>query len=150
MGGLVPAFMVLSTTVRRDAMRLDREGSLNGKYLKKFVEVLREQFQKIFKEKAKRAACVWVVCELLRAYFHLGQVSQCSFLLKAITQAHSDIDPEKIPRAIGFTLYFCWGKHSVFDHSVRDAVERLTWALTRCSPTSSTRGTSRATCRMST
>ena len=35
---------------------------------------MRQIFQKLHKEKAKKAVCVWTCCELLRMYFKLGQV----------------------------------------------------------------------------
>eukprot|EP00415_Alexandrium_ostenfeldii_P001461 UN1461 len=86
----------------------------------------------------KRAGHVWVCCELLRAYFKLGQISQCSFLLNAVSQSlnKDGFNPVDLPKAIAVTFYFYWGKHCVFDHNLRDADERLTWAFDHCPPKS--------------
>merc|ERR1719436_2202737 len=96
---------------RKVATQLDqakRSEANSDAYLKKLVEIHRELFQKLNKERSKRAGYVWVCCELLRAYFKLGQISQCSFLLTAVTQSlnKDGFDPKDLPKAISVTFYF--------------------------------------------
>merc|ERR1712217_650780 len=84
---MTPMLIHLSVMARRVAAQLDqakRSEANSDAYLKKLVEIHRELFQKLNKERTKRAGHVWVCCELLRAYFRLGQISQCSFLLSAV------------------------------------------------------------------
>merc|ERR1719213_216319 len=77
-------------------------------------------FQKMHKEKAKKAVCVWTCCELLRMYFKLGQVNQCPFLIAALTQPYREgFTLTDLPRPIAVTMSFYWGKHCVFDHKLR-------------------------------
>jgi len=74
-----------------------------------------------------------VVCsELLRLYYHLGQASQCSFLLANLTHGGASPDLEALPKALAVTLCFFWGKHCVLDAKVAEAEERLSFALMRC------------------
>lgn len=135
---MTPALMTLCTAARQAAKRLDEqkqsENNNNHTYLKKLVEIHRENFQKLNKEKSKRAGYVWVCCELLRAYFRLGQVSQCSFLFAAVQQSTKQerFDPSDLPKSIGVTFSFYWGKHCVFEHSFREADEKLSWAFRNC------------------
>eukprot|EP00929_Paragymnodinium_shiwhaense_P000588 TRINITY_DN100837_c0_g1_i1.p1 TRINITY_DN100837_c0_g1~~TRINITY_DN100837_c0_g1_i1.p1 ORF type:complete len:408 (+),score=101.64 TRINITY_DN100837_c0_g1_i1:112-1335(+) len=131
---MTPLLLYLSSLAREVALALDKEKRQEGgqdAYLKKLVEIHRDLFQKLMKERTKRAGHVWVTCELLRAYFRLGQVSQCAFLLSAISQSlnKEGFDPEVLPKAISVTFYFYWGKHCVFDHNLKDADEKLTWAF---------------------
>merc|ERR1719190_143152 len=128
--------MYLCAIARTVAAQLDqqvkRPDSQNRDvYLKKLVEIHRDLFQKLNKERTKRAGHVWVCCELLRAYFRLGQISQCSFLLNAVSQSlnKDGFNVTDLPKAIAVTFFFYWGKHCVFDLNLRDADERLTWAF---------------------
>lgn len=134
---MTPMLIHLSVMARRVAAQLDqakRSEANSDAYLKKLVEIHRELFQKLNKERPKRAGHVWVCCELLRAYFKLGQISQCSFLLNAVSQSlnKDGFNPTDLPKAISVTFFFYWGKHCVFDHNLRDADERLTWAFNQC------------------
>merc|ERR1712232_454649 len=88
---MTPLTIFLSAAARHAALQLDqakRSEANSDAYLKKLVEIHRELFQKLNKEKAKRAGFLWVCSELLRAYFKLGQVSQCAFLLKNVLHAN--------------------------------------------------------------
>lgn len=134
---MTPLMIFLSIRARRVALQLDQRKRLeanNDGYLKKLVEIHRELFQKLNKERTKRAGHVWVCCELLRAYFRLGQISQCSFLLDAVSVSlnKDGVNPTELPKAIAVTFLFYSGKHCVFDHNLRDADERLTWAFNHC------------------
>lgn len=107
-------------------------------YLKRLVEIHRDNFQKLNKEKSKRSGYFWICCELLRALFRLGQVSQASFIFAAVAHANKGGDQFKfvtdLPKAIAVTFCFYWGKHCVFEHKVSEAVEKLEWALKNCPP----------------
>lgn len=134
---MIPSMMYFSHMARRVATQLDqakRSEANSDAYLKKLVEIHRELFQKLTRERAKKAGYVWVCCELLRAYFKLGQISQCSFLLNAVTQSlnKDGFDPKDLPKAISVTFHFYWGKHCVFDHNLRDADQKLSWAFQNC------------------
>lgn len=134
---MLPFMMYLSVLARRVASQLDqdkRSEASSDVYLKKLVEIYRELFQKLNKERTRRAGHIWVCCELLRALFKLGQVSQCSFVFSAVTQSlnKDGFNPTDLPKAICVTFYYYWGKHSVFEHNLRDADERLTWAFNNC------------------
>jgi len=136
---MTPTMTYLSIMTRRVASQLDtakRSENNSDAYLKKLVEIHRELFQKLNKERSKRAGYIWVCCELLRAYFKLGQISQCSFLLNAVTQslAKDATNPKDLPKAISVTFYFFWGKHCVFNHDLREADEKLSWAFNHCPP----------------
>merc|ERR1719229_1561045 len=135
---MTPWLIFLCNAARMAATQLDQakrsEATSSDAYLKKLVEIHRELFQKINKERTKRAGHVWVCCELLRAHFKLGQISQCSFLLTAVNQSlnKDGFNPADLPKAISVTFFFYWGKHCVFDLNLRDAEEKLTWAFNAC------------------
>jgi len=130
-------FMHLSAMARRVASLLDKEkrsDTNSDTYLKKLVEIHRELFQKLNKERTKRAGHVWVCCELLRAYFQLGQISQCAFLLTAMSQSlnKDGFNPTDLPKSIAVSFYYYWGKHCVFNHDLQQANEKLSWAFINC------------------
>jgi len=134
---MTPLMIYLCNLARRAAIALDqtkRSEASSDTYLKKLVEIHRDFFQKLNKERTKRAGHVWVCCELLRAYFKLGQISQCSFLLTAVSQSlnKDGFNPADLPKAISVTFFFYWGKHCVFTHNLRDADDKLTWAFKNC------------------
>jgi len=119
----------------RMAAELDRRGSTQ-KNQKKLVETMRDQFTKLQRDKRRREGALAVCCELLRLYFRLGQASQCSFLLAAVSQGQRGerLDLEALPKALAVTLCFLWGKHCVLDGSIEEAEEKLSWALANCPP----------------
>lgn len=134
---MTPLMMFFCKYARRTATQLDkakRSESNSDSYLKKLVEIHREMFQNLNREKTKRAGHVWVCCELLRAYFKLGQISQCSFLLNAVSQSlnRDGFNPTDLPKAISVTFFFYWGKHCVFTHNLPGADDKLTWAFNNC------------------
>mmetsp|Transcript_17078 Transcript_17078/g.33359 ORF Transcript_17078/g.33359 Transcript_17078/m.33359 type:complete len:406 (-) Transcript_17078:192-1409(-) len=134
---MTPLMIHLSGMARRAAAQLDqmkKSEANSDAFLKKLVEIHREMFQKLNKEKTKRAGHVWVCCELLRAYFSLDQISQCSFLLNAVCQSlnKDGFNPTNLPKAIAVTFFFYWGKHCVFNHDLREADEKLSWAFNNC------------------
>merc|ERR1719201_991258 len=126
---MVGPYVLISTSARQLAMQIDADAG-SDKNLKKLVEVMRQIFQKLHKEKAKKAVCVWTCCELLRMYFKLGQVNQCPFLIAALTQPYREgFTLTDLPRPIAVTMSFYWGKHCVFDHKFKDAEEKLSYAF---------------------
>lgn len=136
---MTPMMLHLSVMARRVATQLDqakRSEANSDMFLKKLVEIHRELFQRLNRDKTKRAGLIWVCCELLRAYFKLGQISQCSFLLSAVQQSlnKDGFNPTDLPKAISATFYFYWGKFCVFDQNLRDADLHLSWALKHCPP----------------
>mmetsp|Transcript_25624 Transcript_25624/g.59693 ORF Transcript_25624/g.59693 Transcript_25624/m.59693 type:complete len:408 (-) Transcript_25624:169-1392(-) len=136
-GKMLPLMIHMSVIARKLAISMDESKRSEGsqdQYLKKLVEILREVFQKLARERAKKAGMVWICCELLRAYFRLGQISQCGFLLKSVTQSLSKeaFNAQDLPKAISVSFYFFWGKFCVFSHEFRDADEKLTWAFNSC------------------
>jgi hypothetical protein len=138
---MLPLMITLSGTARRVASNLDdakRSEANADVYLKKLVEIQRDLFQKLSRERARRPGYVWVCCELLRAYFKLGQVSQCSFLLKAVDQSLSKdgFNPMELPGAISVCFYYYWGKHCVFEGNLVEADKKLSWAFAHCPPNS--------------
>jgi len=134
---LVPLLWFASQP-RRLALELDRADSAN-KYQAKVVEVLREQFQKLHRDRTKREGSLAICCELLRLYFHIGQAAQCSFLLAAVsqTQGGQKLDMKVLPKSISVTLCYFWGKHCVLDGNVAEAEDKLGFALSCCPPKAS-------------
>eukprot|EP00405_Crypthecodinium_cohnii_P015911 CAMPEP_0206456386 /NCGR_PEP_ID=MMETSP0324_2-20121206/22341_1 /ASSEMBLY_ACC=CAM_ASM_000836 /TAXON_ID=2866 /ORGANISM="Crypthecodinium cohnii, Strain Seligo" /LENGTH=409 /DNA_ID=CAMNT_0053927319 /DNA_START=106 /DNA_END=1332 /DNA_ORIENTATION=- len=139
---MTPLMMHLCNLSRRTCIALDeakrQQASTSGSpCLTRLVEIHRDLFQKLNKEREKRAGHVWVCCELLRAYFKLGQISQGSFLLNALNQSQSreDFRVTDLPKAIAVTFFFYWGKQSVFTHNLKEADDKLSWAFEHCPPT---------------
>lgn len=119
---------------RRLAAQLDRQGRVET-HRRKVVEVLREQFQHLRRDREKSLqGCLAVCCELLHLYFILGQASQCSFLLANLTHGGASPDLTAIPKALAVTLCFFWGKHCVLDANVAEAETRLAFAFAHCPP----------------
>jgi len=116
---MTPVMIFLSVFARRVAASLDqtkRSEANNDAYLKKLVEIHRELFQKLNRVRNKRAGHVWVCCELLRAYFRLGQISQCPFLLNPLSQAlnRDGFNPTELPKAIAVTFFLLLGQALCF------------------------------------
>lgn len=140
---MMPLMLQFTAVARKAANQLDqakkseraeRQHQENNAYLKQLVALYRKFFNTLNKERAKRAGHVWICCELLRAYFKLQQVSQCSFTLTTVTQSmqKDGFSPTDLPKAICVTFYFFWGKYLVFDHNLQGADEKLTWAFNNC------------------
>ncbi|CAE8660315.1 unnamed protein product, partial [Polarella glacialis] len=137
---MLPPLLWLAARPRQLAGELDASCAGAGRHQEKLVEALREQFQKLQREREKREGALAVCCELLRLYFKLGQASQCTFLLSAVHQASSKqggLDLGSLPKALAVTLYYLWGKHCVLDGNVVEGEEKLGWALANCPPAAS-------------
>uniref|UniRef100_A0A7S4SB44 PCI domain-containing protein n=1 Tax=Alexandrium monilatum TaxID=311494 RepID=A0A7S4SB44_9DINO len=125
----------LAAQPRRLAAELDAKGQ-SKKNQTKLVEAMRDHFQKLHRDERRREGALVACCELLRLYFRMGQASQCSPILKKVSQGQGgeQLDLEALPKALAVTLCFLWGKHSVMEGNVVEAEERLSWALSRCPP----------------
>lgn len=132
---MVPPLMRLITRARHLAAELDQREKTD-KHNRKLVEALRDQFQQLHRDRAKRGGCLAVCCGLLSLYFRLRQASQCGFLLAAVAQSDGGqrCSPEGLPKALAVTFHFLWGKHCVLAGNVVEAEERLGWALSNCPP----------------
>ncbi|CAK0804691.1 unnamed protein product, partial [Prorocentrum cordatum] len=132
---MLPALMWLAGRCRRLSTDVDRACAAE-RHRTRLVEALRELFQKLHRERARRGGALAVCCELLRLYVQLGQASQCSFLLAAMCQVQGGLEGvlSELPKALAVTLFFLWGKHCVLDGNVAEAEEKLGWALAHCPP----------------
>ena len=120
---MVTPLLWLCTRARKVSMGLDKAGSTD-RYRKKLVEVHRETFNHLRKNRAKQEGCLTVYCELLRLYFSIGWALQCAFLLVAAVQGDK-LDLEALrPRAFAVTLAFFWGKLCVLDGNVTEAQKK--------------------------
>lgn len=133
---MVPFMMHLSVSARKTAARVREPGGAADESdlpFRQYVEAQRQIFQTLARERERRPGFVWVSCELLRAYFRLGQVGQVAFLLSAIeTQLRTAFNPRDLPKSIAVTLYYFWGKHCVFDDRLDEADKKLSWAFSHC------------------
>lgn len=128
---MLPVMLRLAAAPRLAASALDRAAGADT-CRKRLVEVLREQFQKLHRERHRRDGALVLCCELLRLYFCLEQAAQCSFLLAAVGQ--HQVDPDTLPKALAVPLYYFWGKFCVLEGNVLEGEERLSWALAQCPP----------------
>lgn len=140
---MLPVLQYFTSAMWKFCRSMDSEKNLQeGKYLKKLVEVFREQYRKLLSERTKMEGCVWVTCELLRAYFQLGQVGQCPFLLKSLEQSlnsstvtfgkpstSGNFSLAELPKSIGVTFAYYWGRMCVYENNVSAAEEKLSWAF---------------------
>lgn len=142
---MLPVLQYFTSAMWKFCRMVDSEKSQEGKYLKKLVEVFREQYRKLLSERTKMEGCVWVTCELLRAYFQLGQVGQCPFLLKSLEQSlnsnsktqsggTSTFTLAELPKSIGVTFAYYWGRMCVYENNVTAAEEKLSWAFANTPP----------------
>mmetsp|Transcript_150544 Transcript_150544/g.484044 ORF Transcript_150544/g.484044 Transcript_150544/m.484044 type:complete len:397 (-) Transcript_150544:90-1280(-) len=126
---MILPLLQLALAPRSAAVELDR-GDKSDSHQKRLMESLREQFQKLHRDRDRREGALVICCELLRLYFSLGQASQCTFLLNAVDQ--QSLELSVLPKALSLPLCFLWGKHCVFDGNVMGAEKRLGWALANC------------------
>eukprot|EP00397_Hematodinium_sp_SG-2012_P033596 GEMP01035915.1.p1 GENE.GEMP01035915.1~~GEMP01035915.1.p1 ORF type:complete len:416 (+),score=81.93 GEMP01035915.1:207-1454(+) len=144
---MLPVLQYFTSAMWKFCRSMDVEKSQEGKYLKKLVEVFREQYRKLLSERTKMEGCVWITCELLRAYFQLGQVGQCPFLLKSLEQSlnsttktqtqgggTSTFTLSELPKSIGVTFAYYWGRMCVYENNVTAAEEKLSWAFANTPP----------------
>eukprot|EP00434_Breviolum_minutum_P011860 symbB.v1.2.010462.t4/scaffold669.1/size295035/13 len=120
----------LAARTRQLSLKLDSDSDLR-RSRERVVEVLRQIFTKLQRDKDRREGALVISCELLRLYSNLGQASQCAFVLTSVGTAYSGntCDPVKLPKSLLVTLYFLWGKHLVMAGKVEEAEEKLSKAL---------------------
>lgn len=131
---LFPVVSHLCVLARRYACKLDSaEGS--QKWRKKLVEVFRELFPIVHKERERLSGTCWLICQLLNLYVALDQTKLCAHILAALSQTlvkEGGFNPESVPKSVGVTLHFHWGRFLVMEGKVSDAREKLQWAFVNC------------------
>jgi hypothetical protein len=137
-GWLFPVFVYVVGLARRTAVRLDVTSSGGGqKWQKKIVEIFREIFPIVHKEREKLAGTCWIICQLLSLYMALDQVRLCHHILAALTQSLSKeggFNPQSVPKSISVTLFYYWGRFHVMESKYLEAHEKLIWAYQNCPP----------------
>lgn len=125
----------LTARTRQLAMKLDAKSDCR-RFRERVVEVSREVFTQLHRDKDRREGALVISCELVRLYFSLGQVSQCAFVLTTVGAAshNNAFDPVKLPKSLLVTLYFLWGRHLVMAGKIEEAEEKLSKALSICPP----------------
>ena len=134
---LLPLFVFILTSARKFAVRLDTAGD-SAKWKKKMVEVYREVFPLLYKERDRLPGTCWLICELLYLYMALNQVKLCSHILAALSQSLSKeggFRPQSVPKSVAVTLYYYWGKFDVMESRFTEAYDKLSWAFANCPPT---------------
>ncbi|EER01815.1 hypothetical protein Pmar_PMAR012973, partial [Perkinsus marinus ATCC 50983] len=129
----VPPFIEVTSQSRHLAIYMDN-ASDQHRWCMKMVEVARELFPKLLKERRRKmtGAC-WLSSELLRLFQRLDQVALCGPILASIQQQYKAyFKPEVLPKSVAVTLYFHWGKYLVTEQKFGEATERLNWALENC------------------
>ncbi|KAF4672591.1 PCI domain-containing protein 2 [Perkinsus chesapeaki] len=129
----VPPFIEITSQTRHLAIYMDN-ASDQDRWCMKLVEVARELFPKLLKERRRKmtGAC-WLSSELLRLFQRLDQVALCGPILAAVEQQYKAyFTPTALPKSVAVTLYFHWGKYLVTEQRFGEAAERLNWALDNC------------------
>jgi hypothetical protein len=129
---LLPVLMSMMTLVRKRACEMD---SSSDKWKKKIVEIFRELFPILHKERERLPGTCWLICQLLNLYMELDQVKLCSHILAALTQSLSKeggFDPSSVPKSVAVTLFYYWGKFHVMESKYQDAHAKLVWAFAQC------------------
>ena len=132
---LLPVLIYLTSLARRLATRMDSNSSL--KWRTKLVEIFREIFPSLHKERTKLPATAWLISQLLALYMSLNQVKLCAHVLAALTQSlarEGGFEPNSVPKAVSVTLFYYWGKFHIMDSKYADAHAKLQWAYTHCTP----------------
>jgi hypothetical protein len=133
-GWLSPVFTHMAVSCRRLAETLDEE-SATQKWRKKSVEIFRDLFSSLHKERERLAGTCWLICQLLHLFMALDQVKLCSHILAALSQSlakEGGFQPESIPKSVAVTLYYYWGRFLVMDGKVKEARSKLEWAFIAC------------------
>jgi hypothetical protein len=134
---MLPALQFFTSMMWDFCRKMDNEKSSENKYIKKLVEVFRDAYRKLLSEKNKMEGCVWITCELLRAYFQLNQIGQCPFLLKSLEQSLNSkgtFSLDDFPKSIAVTFAYYWGRMNIYDSNIQAADEKLTWAFANTPP----------------
>jgi hypothetical protein len=127
---LLLSVVFLLSLCRKTATLMDQPDST--KWRKKMVEILREIFPILHKERACLPGTAWLICQLLALYMALDQVKLCAHILAALSQGlirEGGFRPEMVPVPVGVTLYYLWGKFHLMDSKYKEAHEKLIWAF---------------------
>jgi len=131
---LFPVVMSIMTLVRKRATEMDKSSS-SDKWKKKIVEIFREIFPTLHKERERLPGTCWLICQLLNLYMALDQVKLCSHILAALTQSlvkEGGFDPSSVPKSVAVTLLYYWGRFHVMESKYQDAHAKLVWAFSNC------------------
>ena len=129
---LFPVVMSMMTLVRKRASEMDKS---SDKWKKKTVEIFREIFPILHKERERLPGTCWLICQLLNLYMALDQVKLCSHILAALTQSlvkEGGFDPNSVPKSVSVTLFYYWGRFHVMESKYQDAHTKLVWAFANC------------------
>ena len=130
---LFPVFAHSVVIARRLAIKLD--GATCQKWRKKLVEIFRELFPVLHKERERLPGTCWLICQLLYLYAALDQTKLCAHILAALSQSlvkEGGFNPASVPKSVSVTLYFYWGKFLVMDGKILEARSKLQWAFANC------------------
>jgi hypothetical protein len=130
---LFPVFTHMCVVARKLATKLDINGS--QKWRKKLVEIFRELFPLLHKERERLSGTCWLICQLLVLYVALDQTKLCAHILAALSQSlakEGGFNPESVPKSVAVTLYYFWGRFLVMEGKIADAREKLQWAFICC------------------
>ena len=131
---LFPVVSHMCVLARRFACRLDLEED-SQKWRKKLVEVFRDLFAIVHKERERLSGTCWLICQLLNLYVALDQTKLCAHILAALSQSlakEGGFKPESVPKSVGVTLYFYWGRFLVMQGKIAEARHKLEWAFISC------------------
>ena len=131
---LHPLFTHMLSFIRKFAYQLDKDSG-GDKWRKKLVEVFRELFPSLHKERSRLSGTCWLICQLLSLYISLDQVKLCAHILAALSQSlakEGGFQPLSVPKSVAVTLYFYWGKYHVLEGKHSEAKVKLMWALQHC------------------
>ncbi|KAF4690344.1 26S protease regulatory subunit 8, variant 2 [Perkinsus olseni] len=113
----VPPFIEVTSQTRHLAISMD-DASDQNRWCMKLVEVARELFPKLLKERRRKmtGAC-WLSSELLRLFQRLDQVALCGPILASIEQQYKAyFTPEALPKSVAVTLYQICLEHNTDDY----------------------------------
>ncbi|XP_038998826.1 enhanced ethylene response protein 5-like [Hibiscus syriacus] len=130
------ALYVIAYEIRILAERADRELASNGKSpekLKGAGSFLMKVFGVLAGKGPKRVGALYVTCQLFKIYFKLGTVHLCRSVIRSIETARI-FDFEEFPRRDKVTYMYYTGRLEVFNENFPAADQKLSYALTHCSP----------------
>jgi hypothetical protein len=131
---LFPVFSHVAVLARRLANKLDSSNG-SSKWRKKMVEIFRELFPILHKERERLSGTCWLICQLLYLYVALDQAKLCAHILAALSQSlvkEGGFDPESVHKSVAVTLYYYWGRFLVMDGKIAEARAKLQWAFINC------------------
>lgn len=124
-------FVFFVIQCKKKSTKLDLEIS-SQRWRKKMIEIYRELFPLLYKEREKLSGTAILVSQLLQLYIALDQVKLCSHILAALSTAlakEGGFDPQSVPQFVAVSLYFNWGKFLLLENKYLEAREKFAWAF---------------------